>query len=806
MGPMQGASAGSSMMSWGPNYLLASAAVAFATFAAIAFGSLGREVPFLLFLPVVLFSLAIGGFRVAIFSTILSGLAADFFLLAPTHSFRLTRQGLTKEILFVATMITAAWFFERHRSRTEDFLRLQRKLLENATESILITDAEHHVVYWSQGAEQFYGWTAAEAMGKYPRELLETTYLEISWDDIGRQLKQCGRWHGRLLRKRKDGRSIVAESSWAIDEKSGLILQTDLDVTERSMTESDLKRANRALNTLSSVNQVLMHPSSEGELLQRTVEAIVKSGGYPLAWVAIRVDDPEHSVRVGASAGEAREYLSGIEVSWAEDTPSGRGPTGITLREGRTCVRNHLLAAEDCAPWWQLAGKFGFRSFVSLPLLIHGESRAALIIYATEENAFEDQEFSLVFEVAGDLAFAWTALRLHEQAEEDRKARRALEDQLRQAQKMEAIGRLAGGISHDFNNLLMVIMAQTELLAMQLEGPALARTESVMKSARRAAELTHQLLAFSRKQIVQPAILSLNPILAEMTNMAAHVVGEDIEIATSLGNGLWTVEVDRSQIEQVIMNLIVNARDAMPNGGKLLLETANIDLTTEYIATHPLVPPGRYVRLVVSDTGVGMSDETKARLFEPFFTTKPPGKGTGLGLSMVYGIVKQSQGFVWYYSELGKGTCFKIYLPAAEPMQSAGETELRHETVPARDHPMVLLVEDEQSLREVISEFLQSAGYRVIAAESDEDALELAAEHVGEIDLLLTDVLLTGRNGKELADELRSKGCSFQVIFMSGYTPNAIVHHGVLDESTPFLQKPFTRATLLAKVHEALGL
>jgi PAS domain S-box-containing protein len=785
---------------------LATAAVALANFAALTSGSVARETPFLFFLPVVLFSLAVGGFRVAIFSTILSGLVVDFYFLTPTHSFRLTRQGLIKEIFFVATMIAAAWVYERHRSRTEDFLRLQRKLLESAAESILITDADHRVVYWNQGAERLYGWSAAEAIGKYPRELLESTGPEMSLEDIDRQLKQNGRWHGRLLRKCKDGRSVVVESSWAIDEKSGLMLQTDLDVTKQSITESELKRANRALNTLSSVNQVLMHASSEAELLQRTVEVIVMSGGYPLAWVAIRVDDPEHSVRVGASAGEASEYLSGIDLSWAEDKPSGRGPCGTTLREGQTSVYNDFLAAEECSPWWDLARKFGLRSTVCIPLLVQGESQAALFVYAGEVNAFHDQEFTLVFEVAGDLAFAWTSLRLREQAEEERKSRLVLEDQLRQAQKMEAIGRLAGGISHDFNNLLMVIMAQTELLAMHLEGPALARTESVMKSARRAAELTHQLLAFSRKQVVQPAILSLNPILAEITNMAAHVVGEDVEITTAFSDGLWTVKVDRSQIEQVIMNLIVNARDAMPNGGKLLLETANIELTTEYVATHPLVSPGRYVRLVVSDTGVGMSDETKARLFEPFFTTKPPGKGTGLGLSMVYGIVKQSQGFVWYYSELGKGTSFKIYLPAAEPMQSAGKTELRHETVPAKVHPMVLLVEDEQSLRDVISEFLESAGYRVIAAESDEDALVLAAEHVGEIDLLLTDVLLRGRNGKELADDLRAKGCKFKVIFMSGYTANAIVHGGVLEESIPFLQKPFTRATLLAKVHEALDL
>jgi PAS domain S-box-containing protein len=788
------------------NYLLAAAVVALATFAAVTFGSLGREAPFLLFLPAVLFALAVGGFRVAIFSTILSGLAVDFFLLTPTHSFRLTRQGLIKEFFFVATTIAAAWFFERHRSRTENFLRLQRKLLEGAAESMLITDLDHHVVYWNQGAEQFYGWTAAEAIGKHPRELLESTSPEMSWQDIDSQLKQDGRWHGRLSRKCKDGRRVVTESSWAIDEKSGLILQTDLDVTRQSNTESDLKRANRALSILSSVNQVLNDLSSEAELLQRTVEVLVKNGGYPLAWVAIRVDDPEHSVRVGASAGEASGYLSGIELSWAEDKPTGRGPCGTTLREGQTTVYNDFLAAEACSPWWERSRKFDLRSTMCVPLLVQGENQAALFVYASEVNAFHDQEFTLVFEVASDLAFAWTSLRLHEQAEEERKSRVTLEEQLRQAQKMEAIGRLAGGISHDFNNLLMVIMAQTELLAMQLEGPALARTESVMKSARRAAELTHQLLAFSRKQIVQPAILSLNPIFAEMANMAAHVVGEDVEITTSFSDGLWAVKVDRSQIEQVVMNLIVNARDAMPNGGKLLLETANIDLTTEYIATHPLVPPGRYVRLVVSDTGVGMSDETKARLFEPFFTTKPPGKGTGLGLSMVYGIVKQSQGFVWYYSELGKGTSFKIYLPAAEPMQSAGKTELKHETVPAKVHPMVLLVEDEQSLREVITEFLEYAGYRVIAAESDEDAIELAAGHVGEIDLLLTDILLRGRNGKELADDLRGEGCKFKVIFMSGYTANAIVHHGVLDDSIPFLQKPFTRATLLAKVHESLDL
>jgi CheY-like chemotaxis protein len=369
---------------------------------------------------------------------------------------------------------------------------------------------------------------------------------------------------------------------------------------------------------------------------------------------------------------------------------------------------------------------------------------------------------------------------------------------------MEAIGRLAGGISHDFNNLLMVIMAQTELLSLNLTGTDLARTENVMNSARKAADLVRQLLTFSRRQVVQPRILSMNPVLTDIAKMARTLLGEDIEIAISLCEEPWLVKVDRSQFEQVIMNLLVNARDAMPNGGKLTLETANANITTEYIATHPLVPAGRYVMLAVSDTGVGMTDEIKAQIFEPFFTTKEPGKGTGLGLSTVYGIVKQNNGFIWLYSELEKGTCFKIYLPAVERRKTVYDSEPSVETFVPVGHATVLLVEDEHALREVISEFLRSAGHTVIAVESHDEALARVAEHPGKIDLLLTDIVLKGLNGKQLAENLQAKGYTFKVIFMSGYTPNASVYESLLDESTVFLQKPFTRPTLLAKVHETL--
>jgi CheY-like chemotaxis protein len=350
----------------------------------------------------------------------------------------------------------------------------------------------------------------------------------------------------------------------------------------------------------------------------------------------------------------------------------------------------------------------------------------------------------------------------------------------------------------------MVIMAQTELLSLHMDSSAQSRADSIMRSARKAADLTGQLLAFSRKQIVQAGILSLNPIITELAKMAERLVGEDVHIALALEPQLWPVKGDRSQLEQVLMNLIINARDAMPHGGKLMLETSNVNLSTEYIKTHPMVLPGRYVMQAVSDTGIGMDESTKARIFEPFFTTKEPGRGTGLGLSLVYGIVKQNQGFVWCYSEPGHGTCFKVYLPVSDAPGRAPAKEVIEDSTPAIDHATVLLVEDEAALREVIAEFLRSAGHTVIAAESHEVAMERVAESGGTIDLLLTDVVLRGRSGKQLADTLLENGFHFRVIFMSGYTPSAIVHHGVLDEGTFFLQKPFTRTDLLKKIQQVL--
>ncbi|MEW5980494.1 MAG: PAS domain-containing protein [Acidobacteriota bacterium] len=385
--------------------------------------------------------------------------------------------------------------------------------------------------------------------------------------------------------------------------------------------------------------------------------------------------------------------------------------------------------------------------------------------------------------------------------------RKNLEEQFRQSQKMEAVGRLAGGIAHDFNNLLTAIIGYSELLVAQFEADSPIRKdiEEIQKAGARAASLTRQLLAFSRKQVLQPKVLDLNRVILDLDSMLRRLIGEDIELTAVLGVGLKPVKVDPGQIEQIILNLAINSRDAMPEGGQLTIETSNVELDDAYSRRHVAVLPGSYVMLAVSDTGCGMDAETQARIFEPFFTTKELGKGTGLGLSTVYGIVKQSGGNIWVYSEPGQGTVFKIYLPgvageaeAAEVRQAPGREEaLRSETI--------LVVEDEPVVRNLIREILKKEGYAVLEAQRGPEALEMASQHPNAIHLLLTDVVVPQMGGRELAKNLNQLRPDTRVLYMSGYTDNAIVHHGVLDAGISFLQKPFTPEALLTKVRQVLG-
>ncbi len=381
--------------------------------------------------------------------------------------------------------------------------------------------------------------------------------------------------------------------------------------------------------------------------------------------------------------------------------------------------------------------------------------------------------------------------------------RRRLEEQLRQAQKLESIGRLAGGVAHDFNNLLTVINGYSQLLLRDLKAgdPLRDGIEEIHSAGERAAGLTRQLLAFSRKQVMSPRVLDLNRVVSEMQPMLARLLGEDVELCVELHAGAATICADRHQLEQVVMNLTVNARDSMPDGGELLIETAVVESGEGQARSHPDARVGRYVMLAVSDTGVGMDEETKNRIFEPFFTTKGIGKGTGLGLSMVQGIVAQSGGYIEVHSEEGKGTTFKIYLPALAEV--AADAEVREVVPAAGGKETVLVVEDQAEVRKYAVAVLKEYGYRVIPVENAGEAL-LRCEQEG-IDLVLTDVVMPHISGRELADRLKTLQPGIKVLFMSGYTDNIIGHHGVLEEGAEFIEKPFSPEELARKVRTALG-
>ncbi len=388
---------------------------------------------------------------------------------------------------------------------------------------------------------------------------------------------------------------------------------------------------------------------------------------------------------------------------------------------------------------------------------------------------------------------------------EDITERKRLEEQLRQAQKMEVVGRLAGGVAHDFNNLLTAIGGYATFAqdALPPDHPARPDLEQVLKTVARAARLTGQLLAFSRRQTITPQPLNLNDVVTDASKMLRRLIGEDIELVLALASDLGTIQADPGQLEQVLLNLAVNARDAMPNGGKLIIETANVDLDEAYVQRHLGARPGPHVLLAVTDSGVGMSDEVKQHLFEPFFTTKEPGKGTGLGLATVFGIVKQNGGNIWVYSELGQGTTFKIYLPRVDAPAEALPLKDELGYLP-RGRETILVVEDEAAVREIAVRTLVQLGYRVLQASDGAEALAVASTYPGEIHLLATDVVMPQMNGKELADCLQKVRPGLRVLFLSGYTSNAIVHHNILERGVVLIQKPFTASALARKVREAL--
>ncbi len=535
---------------------------------------------------------------------------------------------------------------------------------------------------------------------------------------------------------------------------------------------------------------VVQHYEDENAYNQRDLEFLASVGGQ----IALAIERKRADAKVRDSEARLRVLVEQLPaVLWTVDknlrftSSLGAGLSRLGLKPNQL-VGNSLLDYFETSDQTFLPIASHRRALAGEPMTFHVEWKSGS--YACHVEPLRNSEGELEGAICMSL---------------DITDRKQLEEQLRQAQKMEAVGRLAGGIAHDFNNLLMVIQGYADLLAERLpEGDPLRRNaEQIQTASQRATSLTRQLLAFSRKQMLAPKVLNIQSVVSDMEKILRRLIGEDVHLETSSSGDLGLVKADRSQIEQVVLNLAVNARDAMPDGGRLTIETANVEL--DAACSHPpaVLSPGRYVMLAVTDNGCGMDAETQAHIFEPFFTTKEKGKGTGLGLATVYGIVKQSGGYVWVYSEPGRGTSFKVYLPRIED-ETRSATLDRKPAARALPHgsETILLVEDEKGVRELAREYLHTCGYKVIEAEDGHTALELAAMHAGTIHLLMTDVVMPGISGRELAERVKALRPGVKVLFMSGYTDQSVVRHGILETDAVLLQKPFTMATLAVKLRE----
>ncbi|HTT70250.1 MAG TPA: PAS domain S-box protein [Anaeromyxobacteraceae bacterium] len=703
------------------------------------------------------------------------------------------------------------------RLRAEEELRQAKQATESALGHLEATlEAIPDLLFEVDGAGTYLDVKSTrDALLAAPREeLVGRRVREILPAEAARTIEaallaagQSGSDYGRVIELLLPGgrrwfELSVARKSTAGGEAPTFIVLSR-DITERRKAEEALKRETRALLMLTRSNEALLRARSEEELFAEVCRILVETGGYLMCWVGMAEDDDRKSVRSVASAGEDRGYLEVADIRWA-DTVRGQGPTGQALRSGKPVVGRDFATDPNLAPWRDEALKRGYRSSTALPLVYEGKTLGVVTMYAPQVDSFDVSELASLSQLANDVAFGVHSLRQRTarlRAEHEREEVRA---QLQQAQKLESIGRLAGGVAHDFNNLLTVILACGDNLREALardEPPNPEYVEDIVAAGRRAAELTRQLLAFARKQVIVPEVVDLSEVVAAAHKLLRRVIGEDIRVEERYQPDLWPVRCDRGLINQMIINLAVNARDAMPRGGTLELTTANVELGPDGDLPAPDLSPGRYVRLTVRDSGHGMSGEVLEHLFEPFFTTKNSGLGTGLGLATVYGIVKQSGASIAVRSLPDQGTTFEIYFPRATGAAPSAPPLPEHHTA---GHETVLVVEDEPKVREVAVRMLRAGGYRVLEAGGLAEASALARLEVGPLHLLITDIVMPGHGGPEVARHLRALKPEMRLLYTSGYSRDAISRRGVLEEGIAFLPKPFTAEELLSRVREVL--
>jgi PAS domain S-box-containing protein len=637
------------------------------------------------------------------------------------------------------------------RKRAEDALRREREfvrlVLDTDPNLIFVKDADGRFVLANKALADLYGTTPQALVGRSVGDDLPSPRESPEYRRIEQEVLRTGRAvEVDETNTRPDGRVYwfrTIKVPLALPDGTTHVLGIATDITERKRAEEALRQTQQRLeHVISSSPAVLYTLAIEGDQLR------------DIAWMS--------------------ENVRGMLGYTPEETTSAGWWTGNIHANDRERVvaniRQELFAGGRATNEYRFRHKDGrYRWVRSEMLLLRDGGRAV--------------------EAVG----SWS----------DITERKQMEEQFRQAQKMEVAGRLAGGVAHDFNNLLTVINGYGQILLDQLpkSDPTRELIQDMVSAGERAAALTSQLLAFSRKALVEPKVLDLNEVVAQSAKLLRRLIGEDIVLATALAPRLSPIKADPSQVEQIVMNLAVNARDAMPRGGRLTIETRDVRLGAEDAANYSDLRPGRYVQLAVSDTGVGMTDEVKSRVFEPFFTTKEAGKGTGLGLAMVYGAVKAHGGHIGVYSELGVGTTFKILLPTTQESAGPRSGEVR---IAPRGAETVLLVEDDASVRRLARLALETQGYAILEADCGADAVRMANAHAGPIEILVTDVVMPAMGGREVAEALRSKRSSLKVLYISGYTDDAVVRHGVIEAMDAFLQKPFTPLALARKVRAVL--
>ncbi len=651
------------------------------------------------------------------------------------------------------------------------------------------------IEYANKAFTEILGYEVDEAIGMGVADLFPDPTRHLVFQERLDAALEDGkaRFRSEQALKKKGSGKVWTEIVATIIDRDGEIsslVGVIRDITDRKLAEEALIRSQARLELLNSILAGMKSGSSVEEMIEITLDRLQEHFADTRA-ICARVSEEDTLEVVCSREPAGRLSLAGrtVELSdvpdWVEQ-----------LNRGRPLIVADM-SADETAAGREFFSDAGTVSLLEMPLYSSNDLAGVLALHAFAPRKWGIHEIDTLSEVATHLSMALKDTRSEEE-------RRQLEDQLRQSQKMEAVGRLAGGVAHDFNNLLTGIIGYTELALSQVDDEDVCNDlRSIREFSDRAAQLTQQLLAFSRRQPLEPVNLDLNKLIHNTTGMLARLIGEDINLEFSPGAEPAIVEADAGQIEQVLMNLAVNSRDAMPQGGRLLIETQDIVLDQVYADRHAGVSPGCYVMIAVTDTGQGMDKSSQARIFEPFFTTKERGKGTGLGLSTVYGIVKQHGGNIWVYSEPDYGTIFKIYLPSLEQMVEETETG-RTPTVDLQGDETILLVEDEIAVGGVIIRALESYGYRVLSAGHPEQAMKIFAENRDEIDLLLADVILPGCDGQQLYQGMLEEREGLRVLFMSGYTDKALNYNVVLEPGVPFIQKPFTPAQIARKVRAVL--